>query len=247
MPRVDGFLAMALISLAAGSAWAAPVFDVATVKQSPPPEGDRININLGRVLNGKLTFANASLSDCLKFAYRIVSNEQLVGPDWITSKAVRFDIVAQAPPDTPRDQIELMLRALLAERLQVAVHHETRELPYLALTVTGSGAKLHAGKGPGAGNSARRGHIAGNDMSMLGLATLLSRFEQQTILDRTGLNGQFEVNLDWTPNNGIHPDEQGGPSLFTAIEEQLGLRLQSRKGPLDVLVIDHAEKVPAAN
>src|ERR1700751_4978208 len=93
-------------------------FEVATVKPAPPPpEGDRININLGNVRNGTLTFGNASLSDCLKFAYGLVSDAQLAGPDWIKSKEVRFDIVAQVPPDTPRDRLLLMLQSLLAERL----------------------------------------------------------------------------------------------------------------------------------
>src|SRR5689334_10560516 len=76
-------------------AGAPPEFEVATVKQSPPPEGNLIQINLGRLLNGTLTFGNASLSDCLKYAYGIASDAQLAGPDWIKTNAVRFDIVAQ--------------------------------------------------------------------------------------------------------------------------------------------------------
>src|ERR1700740_2434639 len=99
-----------------------PEFEVATVKSSPPAAADLININLGRVQNGTVTFTNASLSDCLKFAYGIVSDAQLQGPDWIKSKSVRFDIVAQAPPDTPRPQLELMLRKLFADRLKVVLH-----------------------------------------------------------------------------------------------------------------------------
>src|ERR1700677_448422 len=107
-----------------------PEFEVATVKSSPPPTGDLININLGNIRDGKLTFVNASLSDCLKFAWGIVSDEQISGPDWIKSKAVRFDIVAQIVPGTPRDQVELMLRALLADRVKLALHHEQKELSF---------------------------------------------------------------------------------------------------------------------
>jgi uncharacterized protein (TIGR03435 family) len=123
---------------------APPAFDVATVKQSPPPPGDLIQINLGRLDHGKLTFGNVSVSDCLKYAWGMVSDAQLVGPEWIKSNAVRFDIVAQAPPDTPRDQVELMLQTLLAERLKVTVHHEQRELPHLALVVGKNRPKLQA-------------------------------------------------------------------------------------------------------
>jgi uncharacterized protein (TIGR03435 family) len=82
------------------------------------------------------------------------------------------------------------------------------------------------------------------------LATLLSRFEREIVVDQTGLAGPFEVKLDWSPDNGVVPAADGapgGPSIFTALQEQLGLRLESRKGPLDVLVIDHAEKVPTDN
>src|SRR4051794_35096237 len=114
---------------------AGPAFEVATVKTSPPPEGNLININLGRVQNGRVTFSNASLSDCIKFAWGIVSDEQLAGPDWIKSNTVRFDIVAQTAPDTPYEQIQLMVQALLADRLKLALHHEQKEMSYLALVV----------------------------------------------------------------------------------------------------------------
>ena len=217
-----------------------PEFEVATLKQSPPPTGDLININLGRVLNNTVTFTNASLSDCLKFAYGIVSDAQLQGPDWIKSKAVRFDIVANAPTGTPRDRIMLMVQALLAERLKVVLHHEQKQLSYLALTVGKDGPRMKESSGPG-GNPAQRGRIDGQQMTMPLLATLLSRFERQTVVDMTGLKGSYELKLEWTTDSG------DGPSLFTAVQEQLGLKLESRKGPLDVLVIDSAEKTPAEN
>jgi uncharacterized protein (TIGR03435 family) len=82
------------------------------------------------------------------------------------------------------------------------------------------------------------------------LATLLSRFERETVVDMTGLKGLFDVKLEWTPDGGAVPavlDGASGPSVFTALQEQLGLKLEPRKGPIDVLVIDHAEKTPAEN
>jgi uncharacterized protein (TIGR03435 family) len=235
---------------------ARPEFEVATVKSSPPSAGDLININIGGFRNGKLIFENASLSDCLKFARGIVSDEQISGPDWIKSKAVRFDIVAQTAPGTPREQLELMLQALLADRLKLTLHHEQKEISFLALTPGKNGAKLQAANPDSAGsgnNLAAHGHIASKYMSMKVLATLLSRFEREIVVDQTGLTGPFEVKLDWTPDDGIAPagnaanDVPSGPSIYTALQEQLGLKLESRKGPLDVLVIDHAEKVPTDN
>ena len=221
-----------------------PEFEAATLKASPPPETDLININLGRIQNGRLTLTDASLSDYLKFAYRSAADAQLVGPEWIKSKAIRFDVVAVAPPDTPRERMLLMLQALLAERLKVAVHHESRELAYVALVQAKNGSKMRKAeanpaepKGP-----MLPGSIVTSGMSMQTLALLLSRFQGETVLDQTGLGGLFEIKLEWSPKQ-----DSDGPALTTALKEQLGLRLESRKGPVDVLVVDSAEKIPADN
>jgi uncharacterized protein (TIGR03435 family) len=250
-----------LIGVAAVLAAEQAQFEVATVKLSPPLTGDAIAINLGNALNGTVTLSNTTLSECIQYAYGIVTGDLISGPEWTKSREVRFDIVAKAAPDIPVDQLRLMLQSLLAERLKVAVHTEQREMPFLALIVAKNGPKL----APAKENSDRQPQIAGRivhpQMPMLLLATLLSRFERQTIIDRTGLRGPFSVDLHWIPDalrervlqggpplvvNG-QPMDLNGPSLYTALQEQLGLKLESRKGPVDVLVIDHAEKVPADN
>jgi uncharacterized protein (TIGR03435 family) len=149
-----------------------------------------------------------------------------------------------------------MLRALLAERFKLATHHEQRQIPFLVLTVGKHGPKMREAKE--GTNSPRQpqipGRIISNRMSMPTLATLLSRFMRQTVLDRTAFTGSYEINLTWTPENfrsvqapTEQPDASLGPSIFTAVQEQLGLKLQSHKGPIDVLVIDHAEKTPIGN
>ena len=236
------------------AAYGQPAFEIATLKRSPPPEGDLININLGNVRNGQLTLANVTLSECLIFAYDLASNSQLAGPDWTKSRAIRFHIVAQVPPDMPREQMLLRLQSLLAERLKVAVHREQKERPYLALTVAKNGPKLHQVQPTRAGSNGLSvlGHIAGTQIQMRTLARLISRVQGQIVLDQTGLPGFYEVKLEWTSdlNNPPQPpdsDAPPGPSIFTAVQEQLGLRLESRKGPVDVLVVDHAEQVPAEN
>jgi uncharacterized protein (TIGR03435 family) len=243
---IPSFVATLLLFTVGLAAQTPPAFDVATVKRSAPPNADHIDMNLGTVRNGKLTVTNVTLSDCLKFAYGLVSNDQIAGPDWITSKAILFDVVAQAPPDTPREKVQLMLQTLLAERLRLAAHHEQRESRFLALVVGKNGPKFREAPGVG-GNRAMRGHITGSHMTLPALAMLLSRFERQTIVDMTGLQGSFEVNLEWTPQNAPPVDSDTGPSIFTAVQEQLGLKLESRKGPLDVRVVDHADQIPAAN
>ena len=236
-------------------------FEVATLKRSPPPPGDRIVIDLGTVRNGRLTLSNASLSDCLRFAYGLVSDAQLAGPDWIKSKEVRFDIVAQAPAGTAREQFAKMLQPLLAERLKLSFHYEPKELSYLALAPVKGGPKLVATRDPQAPSLGPSipGHIASEHLSMLQLATLLSRFLRETVIDSTGLSGDYQVKLEWTPEldrsiaAGTNGAELPGgtvaeaPSLFTAIQQQLGLRLERRKGPVNVLVVGHAEQTPAEN
>lgn len=229
---------------------APPKFEVASLKPSPPSAADKININLGSLSHGTLTLSNASLADCLRYAYSLTNNEQLAGADWIQSKMVRFDIVARAPADTPVAQIRLMLQTLLSERFRLASHQEQKELSYVALVVGKKGPKLQEAieGSDAAGNKFLIGRIFSNHISMTMLATLLSRFTGQTVIDMTGLKGEYDLKLEWTPDNtGAAIDATDGPSLFAAVERQLGLKLDVRKGPVDVLVIDHAERVPVEN
>lgn len=231
-------------------------FEVATLRMSPPPSGDSFNINLGQIRNGKLTISNANLSDCIKLAYNLVSDDQLTGPDWMRDKLVRFDVVAQAPPDTSREQVLLMLQSLLADRLKLKLHTEKKELSYLALQIGKNGSKLRPPPvGAVPGNGINHSGNLDNIMTMEFLARLLSRFERDTVIDRTGLKGSFEVKLQWaTAGNRTAvagpnelPDSPSGPSLSTALQEQIGLRLVRQKGPLEVLVIDSVQRVPVDN
>jgi uncharacterized protein (TIGR03435 family) len=220
-------------------------FEVATLKLSPPPQGNDININIGTARNGRLTLTNATLGDCLKFAYGLVSDAQLSGPDWVSSGDIRFDIDGRAPVDTPRDQLLLMLRTLLTERLKLREHPEARAVSFLALVIGKGGPKFSTSKPDAEARSHNMtfgGRISGVQLTMSTLAVLLSRFERQTIVDRTGLRGSYDLKLEWALSPGAD-----GPSIYTALQEQLGLRLESRKGPLDVLVVDHAEKTPVGN
>jgi uncharacterized protein (TIGR03435 family) len=249
-------LAAILIPIAAAQPAGAPEFDAATVKVSPPPPGPSININLGTALNGRVTLTNVTLSDAIKFAYGIVADAQLTGPDWISSGTLRYDIVGQAPAATPRDELLRMLQTLLADRLRLVLHREQRELRYVALISARTGVKIlptPPGTAPGNG-PALPGRIVSPQMSMQTLAKLLSRFERQTVLDMTGLDGPFDIHLEWSPEDpvnvgGNEPTRSSPPkpALATAVQEQLGLRLEARKGPVEVLVVDSAEKIPAEN
>ena len=237
-----------------------PEFEVATVKLSAPAQpGVPYPITLGGVNHGTVTLRNTTLSECIQYAYRIATDAQIVGPDWIKSRDIRFDIVGKAPPDTPQDTLRVMAQNLLADRLKLALHHEERQLPSLALVVAKNGPKLPPAKPDADVPNQLPGRLFHPHMAMQMLATLLSRFERQTVIDMTGLSGAFSVDLQWTPDtmrsrviqDGAAPSsaavDLSGPSLYTALQEQLGLRLESRKGPVDVLVVDHAEKIPLDN
>ena len=224
-------------------------FDVATVKMGGPVEANGlININTGKVLNGVVTLSNATLSDCLKFAYSLTTDVQLAGPDWINQKMVRFEVTAKAPPQTPDDQLRLMLQTLLKERFQIALHTEQREIAHYELVIGKNGPKVKESTvAPGeATGAARLDGIRSNRMQMNKLAMLLSRMTGFPVLDKTGLTGFYQFDLRYADER--QPAEnQVGPSIFTAVQEQLGLKLESKKGPVEVLVIDHAEKVPLEN
>jgi uncharacterized protein (TIGR03435 family) len=255
-------LCAAVLSAAMARAQSRPAFDVASLKPSPPPTGDLININLGTARHGTLTLSNACLADCLRYAYSITNDEQIAGPDWIKFKDVHFDIEAKAPPTTPLPQLREMLQTLLTERFKLEYHTAQRSMSYVALVVGKNGPKIVEGieDSDASHNSFIPGKIVSNRITMAMLVTLFSRFLRETVIDMTGLKTWYAVNLEWTPDPpessrppagqpGVPPliDVAPGPTIFSAVESQLGLKLEHRKGPLDVMVIDHAEKVPVGN
>src|SRR5215467_619056 len=221
-------------------------FEVATVKASAPvPLGTSININLGTFRNGTFTMTNVTLSEGLQFAYSLVSRDQIVGPDWVNSRETRFDIVAKAPPETDVDSVRRMLRSLLSDRLKLAIHTEQRPYSFVAVVPAKGGSKLLPAKqAEGAPGSGSPGLIVGQQMPMPVLMSLLSRFEGQLFVDRTGLTGRYQLKLEWAPDSDA---TRNGRSLSEALEEQLGLRMERRREPLDVIVIERAERIPTAN
>jgi uncharacterized protein (TIGR03435 family) len=247
--------AMSVLSASTSNAQPSASFDVASVHAVPDAPGD-YRANLGTASHGEVTLSNATLSQCLRYAFGINNDDQISGPDWIKSREFRYDIVAKAPPETPVAQLLLMLQGLLRERFALAVHREQKQQTFLALSIAKKGLKMSR---PGEAALAGRREIAGtitNVMTMDHLTMLLSRFLRQPVVDMTALHGDFEVKLEWafesaqppaaTPDAGAaSPDSR--PSIFVALQEQLGLALESRKGPLEVLVVDRADKVPKEN
>jgi uncharacterized protein (TIGR03435 family) len=238
--------------LVAWCAPAQPAFDVASVKQGGPVRPDGLlDINLGRANHGTVTLSNATLSECIRYAYGLANEEQIAGPVWLRDRSIRFEIVAKAPVDTPLEQLRLMLQTLLRERFRLELHREPRKLAHLELTVGRSGLKMARAEGDGP--STRRdygpGRLSYTRLSMERLAVLLSRLLKQPVFDKTGLAGLYDIELNWQPEDTAADADAAAakPNIFTATQQQLGLKLEASKEPVEVLVVDRAEKVPAQN
>jgi uncharacterized protein (TIGR03435 family) len=210
-------------------------FEVASIKP-PNPKGDRgMNMN---VEGDTLRMHNATLKFCIITAYAVQDSLIEGGPGWINSDT--YEITAKFGNAT-HDQFVQMFQALLSDRFKLSVHRETRQVPVYALTLGKSGAKLHAadpGGEPFLGRRGRTGPLTGRKASMPQLASLLSMLMGRKVLDQTGLTGLYDFTLEFAPDDAV---DSPFPSLVTVLQE-LGLKLESTKAPVEVLIIDHAEK-----
>jgi uncharacterized protein (TIGR03435 family) len=234
---------LAILSLAAH----AQSFDVASLKPSPST-GGLLNINHGSLNHGVVTLTNVTLSECVEFAYGLIGDDQADGPAWTRDRSVRFDISAKTAPDATIDAVYPMMQQLLAERFHLAVHHQQKVIPHLELTVSRKGPKMPVSK-PGATrgpSTYKLGRLIYDQMSMHTLTVQLSRLLKQPVLDLTGLANLYDVHLEWALDDAP-PADLPLPDIFQAVDEELGLHLESRKTPIDVVVIDRADQVPIAN
>jgi uncharacterized protein (TIGR03435 family) len=329
------------LSLIIFTSWAAfgqatgesPTFEVASVKPAEPPPMGMMRVMMrggpGSADPGQITYTNVSLKNVLTIAYA-VKGYQINGPKWLDSE--RFDIVAKIGKGATKEQFQLMLQNLLAERFKLALHHETKELPMYALVVGKGGPKLKesveedtsgagssggsAGPGgpsasapppppppppgpdgpgpmrmrvgadgmpqlpPGAGKNGLmmmmmngRMRMVGNRQPIAAVIEMLGNQLGRPVVDATELKAKYDFTLDFAPEGmngpmGMMPPpppgaqhdvgpgggapmaaapDGAGPSIFTALQEQLGLKLEQKKGPVDLLVIDRLEKVPTEN
>jgi uncharacterized protein (TIGR03435 family) len=247
-------------------------FDVAAIK---PNNSGTDSWGVRVVPGGGLRAVNARLRSLISEAYQVRDFQLSGGPAWLDS--ARYDIEAKGRLDPGSQeqaglQVMKMLQALLADRFQLRIHQETRELPIYALLVAKNGPKLETAREacfdptagipppptlPGQSPSRPCGGFNNSPNQMLGasvgiphFAANLSKFIGRTVVDRTGLKGTYDVALRWTPGEGQAflapteplPADDSRPSIFTAVQEQLGLRLESQRGQVEVLVIERAEK-----
>ncbi len=220
--------------------WAqtAPRFEVTSIKPSNSGTESESGI---RTSHGRLIAVNVTLKRCIVGAYEISPNRILSGPDWLD--ADRFDIVALADQPVNDDHtMMVMLQAVLAERFKLAIHRETRMTEAYVLEAAEGGPKFQKGDAGPSSTDHGRGNLIVANTTIDRFAELLSRQTNVPVLNRTGMEGSFHVRLKWSRNTSL----DDGPSLFTAIQEQLGLRLRPEKVPVEVMVIDHAQR-PSEN
>jgi bla regulator protein blaR1 len=273
-----GALDVPLLRAQAPPAASAPAFDVASVK---PNKSSEARASFGGRPGGQVVVVNNTLRNMIRNAYQLQEYQIVGGPDWINDD--RFDINAKAAnSDTPPLQLLAMVQTLLADRFKLRVHRETREVPVYALVMARDDRRLGprlktaaadcdaliaalgrggtpppsapAGERPPCGIRQVPGRMMAGGSLLSDVGRNLAPSTGRLVIDRTGLTGRFDLDLEWTPDQMPPPPPPGappsvlppppadGPSLFAAIQEQLGLKLEATRGPVEVLVIDSAER-----
>lgn len=257
------------------AAWG-QMFEVASIKPSPPPDGRGIRVRVdggpGSKDPTRLTLENVALAGMVQMAYGI-DDYQLSAPDWM--KTTRFVLTAKVPEGATKEQMELMMRNLLIERFKLQAHVERKEVAgAYQLVVSKSGPKLTKSAGEPEEDAVRPGRFTldkdgypepppgrGDWMAMgrgkarwrmanWGMEQFAKGLADQLgapVVDATGLKGKYDILISWSPE-AMRADapEDAGPSLFTAVQ-RLWLKLESKKTPMDVVVVDHMEKTPTEN
>jgi uncharacterized protein (TIGR03435 family) len=227
-----------------------PAFEVALIK---PANSGRPGMSI-ETQPDRFKAINAPVSFLIQYAYGIKDFQLSGGPGWMGSD--KFDIDAKGEAQTGDREFPPMMRTLLADRFQLKFHQETKTLPVFDLVVAKDGPKFSHSPETAQGGTRRnsKGELTMSKATMASLASTLSNILGKKVIDKSGLTGEYEMKLKWTADdfqapplrpNGPPPDPSN-PSIFTALQEQLGLKLESAKGPVEVFVIDSVSK-PSEN
>jgi uncharacterized protein (TIGR03435 family) len=221
-------------------------FEVATIKPAAPNSDGHTHINYPP--NDRFSATNITLLALMQWAYGVPEKQILDGPAWLASS--RFDIQAEADVGdtmkslTSEQGNELkrrMVQGLLAERFQLKLHSETRTLPAYDLVLAKGGSKLQPSESGGKSIGVGRTHFDGKGLGVTSIAEELSKITGRVVVDKTGLTGRYDFKVLWTADDAPATDGDP-PTLFTAIQEQLGLKLEPAKEPVPVLVVDHVDQ-----
>jgi len=236
------------VPVAQMAADAHPSFEVATIKPTDPNDSNQGFHTRGH----RISIENETVESLISFAYAIHAHQIVDGPAWFHSDRYDIDGVPDVEGEPNLKQYQEMVQKLLADRFQLKFHREKRELSIYAITIAKGGPKLTKSTadndqidqtGNGNGNQ-HRTKFTNNSMADFALG--MQYFMERPVIDQTGLTGRFDFVLTWTPDASHTGDPNAAPGIFTAVQEELGLKLEPTKGPADVLVVDHVER-PSEN
>lgn len=216
-------------------------FEVASVRPVPAEHGFTSISPSGAA---RFTARNVSMMVLVELAFGVEGNQILAAPGWFNSAL--YDVAAKPEGDAGMsyEQLRPLLQQLLKQRFQLAFHREEKDVSGYALVVAKSGTKLNATNEPPASGSILRDGLRSSSVSMRTLAGMLAITQRKPVVDRTGLAGNYDIKLSFAPDGSI---DSNLPSIFTAVQEQLGLKLEKQNVPMNFVVIDHMEKLPTEN
>jgi len=235
---------------------AAPAFDVASVKAVKMTDMEMKGPNNVEISPGSLTMRHVSLGTCIDWAYD-VKDYQVSGPGWLGTD--RYDIVAKAAGAAPEAQMRVMLQTLLADRFKLTFHREKKEMSMYALVQGKNPPRVKpSDDSPNTGIKISGNMVTFQKMSMAQLAEMLTRQMDRPVLDMTGMEGLYDFAVDTSAsteaggegkeaNPIVNAKMMLGRGLAPVVQEQLGMKLEGRKVPADLLVIDHVDRVPTEN
>ena len=223
---------------------AAPAFEVASVRQSQDctgfsmtPPGERL-----------FTIKNVSMAFLIGMAYGVGNDQIVKDPSWIESECYAISARASGEGKLSNDQLKLMLQDLLMQRFHLTLHHETKELRGYVLVIGKDGPRLETSKGGAATGRIGMDGLHAQNMPLGAFVKLLTHPARAHVVDGTMLTGRYDIDLSFANDSSEATTGSSPlPSLFTAVQEQLGLKLVPKEVPVDMLVIDHVEKVPVEN
>jgi uncharacterized protein (TIGR03435 family) len=234
-----------------------PSFDSSDVHVSPPS----INPTMrgGALRGGRYEVRTATMVDLIRIAYDMEPDKILGGPSWLDWD--RFDVIAKAPQGSSRENLNLMLQNLLADRFKLVVHKDMKPMPTFVLTAGKPKMKQSSGSGDTGCKSVPQNPAPGTapyqvvscqNVTMTALADMLTRFGRgnyltDPVVDQTGLSGAWDFELKWTPRNRLAQAGPDGIGLLEAVDKQLGLKLEAKKAPMPVLIVDSVNQKPAPN
>lgn len=237
-----GLLAIGVPAQSQTKATALPSFEVASVRVTPADSPGLMSISpFGSV---RFSATHATLELLIEMAFGVEASRILGEPAWLGTVTYDVNAKAEGEQGLTYEQWKPLLQQLLMQRFRLAIHHEMKDSQGYALVVAKGGPKLQASTG-----TAPQGYILPNgiratNMLVSSFAVMLASPTGRQVIDKTGIKGNYDIQLDYAPDGTT---DSHLPSIFTALQEQLGLRLEAHKVPVEMLVIDHVERVPTEN